>query len=80
MHTRTHTAAFSRSGEHIYLVTRSPFGSMDEATRRFDKEVVASLVRPPVALRPIAAAAASRQALLDMYAMAPQPCRLYGRS
>lgn len=53
---------------------------MDEATRRFDKEVVASLVRPPVALRPIAAAAAGRQALLDMYAMAPQPCRLYGRS
>ncbi|KAL1440878.1 hypothetical protein MTO96_009049 [Rhipicephalus appendiculatus] len=51
---------------------------MDEATRRFDKEVAASLVRPPVALRPIAAAAAAgRQALLDMYAMALQPCRLY---
>lgn len=53
---------------------------MDEATRRFDKEVAASLVRPPVALRPIAAAAAGRQALLDMYAMALHPCRLYGRS
>ncbi|KAH6939142.1 hypothetical protein HPB50_016114 [Hyalomma asiaticum] len=47
-----------------------------DAKRRaaFDKEVASSLVRPPVALRPIAAAAAGSAALLDMYAMALQPC------
>lgn len=71
----TYTHAAGGSGKKKkHLVSRSPSGPMDAKRRdAFDKEVASSLVRPPVALRPIAAAAAGSAALLDMYAMALQP-------